>query len=169
MKKTTLTPRGLTLFMFISLPLLMGCEKTREVFGLSRGNPDEFRLSKRPTLTRPASTHLHQPVAASVQDSRGLQEVQDKAQRAMGFSMAKAPSLTPMDQAFLLALTQQGISKTIHDDLRRDWNNRRVFRPDPWAQKLFLWQENPDTHGTPLDPHGEFKRLHGYDRFPKRD
>ena len=71
-----------TLVCLALVPLLSGCDKTKEVFGMNRDQPDEFTVLSRPPLSAPPGIGLKPPVPGE----KAITEVSadDQAQQALG-------------------------------------------------------------------------------------
>ena len=54
----------------IASVLLTGCDTTKNAFGLSRSQPDEFSVADNPPLTIPKEFQIVQPIDAKENDKK---------------------------------------------------------------------------------------------------
>jgi hypothetical protein len=82
-----------------ALILLTGCDKTKEVLGLKREQPDEFTVLSRPPLSAPPSIALAPPKPGA----RGLNEASSTkdAQDQLGLKASQSGSVSGAEKSLL--------------------------------------------------------------------
>lgn len=146
------------LFAGLALVCVASCQQTKETLGISRHQPDEFRVMTRPTLRTPSSTDLRVPKKGAA--SPFIKSPVVQAMQALGI-MSHTPTSSAIEANILKKADVSKASQTIREQLDKDRVAMPNYQADPWAQKLFYWQKEAAEKGDPLDALQEYKRLHG--------
>jgi hypothetical protein len=151
--------RNLNIFACVSLLALQACQQTKDALGISRHQPDEFRIMTRPTLRTPTSTDLKKPEKGTLSPFAVSPEAQ--AQRALGVKasdIGKSHVEKKLLERAKASEASQNIRKQVEEEDQAVTPKDAV---DPWAQKVFYWHKQEKERGAPLDPQEEYERLHG--------
>lgn len=154
----------LRLISLLMVFCLGACEKTKDALGISRHQPDEFRVMTRPLLKTPLTTTLNQPQQGEGQPyipypHQAREALGVQTQTAQGPSSAEK---TLIQKAKAGQINQDKTTQNIRQQLAADQKQTGKDQPDAWAQKVFYWQKNAHEKGQALDPHQEYKRLKGH-------
>lgn len=136
-----------------------GCEKTREAFGLTRSQPDEFKVITRHTLYTPISTNLRAPAPGLASPFSRAPETQ--AKHVLGVANNQQERHSLLEKELLEKAKTFEKSSSIRQDLLQDTLEKHKSDADAWAKKLLYWQKKASEKGSPLDAQAEYKRLYG--------
>ncbi len=145
-------------FMFFMAVLsLTACEQMKDALGITRHQPDEFRVLTRPPLHKPASMNLNAPWEGALSPHMPSPKVQ--AQQALGIPMSHERA-SSIEKDVLEKAHVSKDPETVRGHLTED-QKKPSSGADPWAEKLFYWQKKEAHEGDPLDSQKEYERLHG--------
>ena len=134
---------------------MVGCDSAREAFGLSRNQPDEFRIAARAPLSVPPTFDLRPPAPGAARPQETAPRVQ--AVEALTGRGGGAGQVSEAEAALLTQAAPRGIAP----DIRRtvDLESQDLLRADQtFVDTLLFWRETPPP-GRVVDPAAEAQRL----------
>lgn len=156
----TLT-RHKQLLALVGVMTLAGCEKTKEIFGMQRTQPDEFTVLSHPPLSAPPGIGLKPPLPEGA-SSPGA-ETRLQAQEALlghGPSQGESSAASPGEKALLDQAGASDGPSTIRADLARDRADKEGTEKN-LVQKALYWQKEADQKEPVIDAKEEYKKIHG--------
>tara|TARA_A100000171_G_C2134095_1_gene148811 strand:- start:1539 stop:2027 length:489 start_codon:yes stop_codon:yes gene_type:complete len=146
-----------SVFAFLGTLVLTGCDKTKEMFGMKREQPDEFTVLSRPPLSAPPGIGLKPPLPEGTGPLEKNPEKQAK-ETLFGNSASESKEISQSEKALLVESGADSALSTIRHDLAQD-HAEKTDSSGP-LDDLLYWQKK-DQQGNVIDPHAEYKKAHG--------
>jgi hypothetical protein len=138
---------------------LSGCEKTREAFGLTRQQPDEFTAPPRFSLERPTHLELMPPQPGTAPRARIAPDIKAREVLNISTNMTEMKGLSASE----IALLQSANVKAANPHIRQIIHQETVDRTPSKTiiNKVLFWQK-PQMPGEVIDPHAERRKYPPY-------
>ena len=139
--------------LLLCLSFIQACDKTRDAFGLSRHQPDEFTTPPRSNLQAPSTSVLVPPQQGAPR--RGAIVADRQAQQILNIQ----PSLDVSGKSSSIEenLLQNARSTTNDPNIRQRIVQETASTPQqkPFINEVLFWQQPQDPSDKVIDPHKE--------------
>lgn len=146
------------IFLATALALPLGsCDKTREVLGLKRKQPDEFQVLDRQPLSMPPQYGLRPPMPGA--PSKAIQDPQAKAKQALLGDTQQIPTSSSAEKELLEKAAAPEKDPSIRSKLAEEQEPAVESAP---GEDLVFWKKtSPKKRGDVIDPRVENEKYNG--------